>query len=156
MDMSRNNPGFFPEISWTYRGNIPELLWINRKPFLKCTPGQMNSLFSYFFTEWERVILGGVRDYFGEVSGGKIEEHYPDKNQKKIWRTLLDTTTYYLTQHYNSPFSYRGVSGTCPEEEGQSARAPTPLHHQTFGVLLRHSIGNFQTIAVSSSPCTRQ
>ena len=25
----------------------------------------MNSLFSYLFTEFERVILGGVRDYFG-------------------------------------------------------------------------------------------
>ena len=42
----------------------------------------MNSLFSYFFTEFERVILGGVRDYFGEVSGGKIEENYPEKIEK--------------------------------------------------------------------------
>ena len=42
----------------------------------------MNSLFSYLFTEFERVILGGVRDYFGEVSGGKIEENYPEKIRK--------------------------------------------------------------------------
>ena len=42
----------------------------------------MNSLFSYLFREFERAILGGVRDYFGEVSGGKIEEHYPEKNPK--------------------------------------------------------------------------
>ena len=43
----------------------------------------MNSLFSYFFTEFETVILGGVRDYFGEVSGEKIEESYPEKTGKK-------------------------------------------------------------------------
>ena len=42
----------------------------------------MNSLFSYLFREFERVILGGVRDYFGEVSGGKIEENYPEKIRK--------------------------------------------------------------------------
>ena len=43
----------------------------------------MNSLFSYLFREFERVILGGVLDYFGEVSGGKIEENYPEKIRKK-------------------------------------------------------------------------
>ena len=42
----------------------------------------MNSLFSYLFTEFERDILGGVRDYFGEVSGGKIEENYREKLEK--------------------------------------------------------------------------
>ena len=46
----------------------------------------MNSLFSYLFTEFERDILGGVRDYFGEVSGGKIDENYQEKMRKKIRR----------------------------------------------------------------------
>ena len=30
----------------------------------------MNSLFSYFFMEFWRGILGGVRDYLGEIVGG--------------------------------------------------------------------------------------
>ena len=34
------------------------------------TPGSMNSLFSDFFREFWRGILGGVRDYLGEVLGG--------------------------------------------------------------------------------------
>ena len=35
-----------------------------------CTPGSMNSLFGDFFREFWRGILGGVRDYLGEVLGG--------------------------------------------------------------------------------------
>ena len=34
------------------------------------TPGSMNSLFSDFFREFWRGILGGVRDYLGQVLGG--------------------------------------------------------------------------------------
>ena len=34
------------------------------------TPGSMNSLFSDLFREFWRGILGGVRDYLGEVLGG--------------------------------------------------------------------------------------
>ena len=34
------------------------------------TPGSMNSLFSDLFMEFWRGILGGVRDYLGEVWGG--------------------------------------------------------------------------------------
>ena len=34
------------------------------------TPGTMNSLFSDFFREFWRGILGGVRDYVGEVLAG--------------------------------------------------------------------------------------
>ena len=41
--------------------------------FEKCSkapkPGSMNSLFSDFFREFWRGILGGVRDYLGEVLG---------------------------------------------------------------------------------------
>ena len=37
---------------------------------IHCTPGSMNSLFSDFFMEFWRGILGGVRDYLGEVLGG--------------------------------------------------------------------------------------
>ena len=51
----------------------------------------MNSLFSYLFTEFDRVILGGVRDYVGEVSGGKIEkttrkklENYPSIEPQQL------------------------------------------------------------------------
>jgi len=44
-----------------------------------CTPGSMHSLFSDFFRELWRGILGGVRDYVGEVSSGKIKE-----NSRKI------------------------------------------------------------------------
>ena len=35
-----------------------------------CTPGSMNSLFGDFFREFWRGILGGVRDYLGEVLAG--------------------------------------------------------------------------------------
>ena len=35
-----------------------------------CTPGSINSLFSDMFRECWRGILGGVRDYLGEVLGG--------------------------------------------------------------------------------------
>ena len=38
--------------------------------YLLSTPGSMNSLFSDFFREFWRGILGGVRDYLGEVLGG--------------------------------------------------------------------------------------
>ena len=38
------------------------------------TPGSTNSLFSDFFGEFWRGILGGVRERFWEVSGGKIKE----------------------------------------------------------------------------------
>ena len=34
-----------------------------------CTPGSMNSLFSDFFRECWRGMLGGVRDYLGESLG---------------------------------------------------------------------------------------
>ena len=34
------------------------------------TPGSMNSLFSDFFREFWRGLLGGVRDYLGEIVGG--------------------------------------------------------------------------------------
>ena len=34
------------------------------------TPGSMNSLFGDFFREFWRGILGGVRDYLGEIWGG--------------------------------------------------------------------------------------
>ena len=34
------------------------------------TPGSMNSLVSDFFTEFWKGILGGVRDYLGEILGG--------------------------------------------------------------------------------------
>ena len=34
------------------------------------TPGSMNSLFSNFFRELWRGILGGVRDYLGKILGG--------------------------------------------------------------------------------------
>ena len=34
------------------------------------TPGSMNSLFGDFFKEFWRGILGGVRDYLGEVLVG--------------------------------------------------------------------------------------
>ena len=36
----------------------------------QCTPGSMNSLFSDLFKEFWRGILGGVRDYLGEIWGG--------------------------------------------------------------------------------------
>ena len=39
-------------------------------PLKGITPGSMNSLFSDFFGEFWRGILGGVRDYLGEVLGG--------------------------------------------------------------------------------------
>ena len=38
--------------------------------FVETTPGLINSLFSDFFRELWRGILGDVRDYLGEVLGG--------------------------------------------------------------------------------------
>ena len=38
----------------------------------------MISLFRYLFTDFERVDLAHVRECSGEVSGGKIEENYPE------------------------------------------------------------------------------
>ena len=34
------------------------------------TPGSINSLFSDFFNNFWRGILGGVRDYLGDILGG--------------------------------------------------------------------------------------
>ena len=40
------------------------------RSYNKFTPGSMNSLFSDFFREFWRGILGGARDYLGEMLGG--------------------------------------------------------------------------------------
>ena len=42
----------------------------SKKNYKKPTPGSMNSLFSDLFKEFWRGILGGVRDYLGDVLGG--------------------------------------------------------------------------------------
>ena len=46
------------------------------------TPGSMNSLFCDFLGEFGRGILGGVWDYFGEVSKGNL-----NGNQRKQMKT---------------------------------------------------------------------
>ena len=49
------------------------------------TPGSMNSLFSDLFREFWRGILGGLRDYLGEVLGGfwwKIKGKSNEKIEK--------------------------------------------------------------------------
>ena len=46
----------------------------------------MNSLFGDFFREFWRGILGGVRDYLGEVSSGQIKGKKRIKN-RKLFRT---------------------------------------------------------------------
>ena len=77
----------------------------------------MNSLFSYLFTEFERVIFGGVRDYFGEVSGGKIEENYLEKIRKNPENPIR----YYKIPFKFEKFTFLGVpevSRTFPAGSG--------------------------------------
>ena len=45
-------------------------------------------------------VLGGVRDYFGEVSGGKIEEHYPEKKRKNPGNPI---------RYYKIPFKIKNM-----------------------------------------------
>ena len=56
----------------------------------ECTPGSMNGLFSDFRREFRKGILGGVRDYLGEILGGfytknegEVEDNYTRKKRKQ-------------------------------------------------------------------------
>ena len=51
-------------------GFIPSKGPIKGELYFPSTPGSMNSLFSDLFKEFWRGILGGVRDYLGEVLVG--------------------------------------------------------------------------------------
>ena len=62
------------------------------------TPGSMNSLFSDFVREFGRDILGGVRDYLGEIWGSfygtnerNIDEHLTRKKSTNIEHSLIKT-----------------------------------------------------------------
>ena len=67
----------------------------------------MNSLFGDFVREFWRGVLGGVRDYLGEIVGGfkrkhagKLKENYNQKKnnseqiKKQIKQHLLNCITY--------------------------------------------------------------
>ena len=58
----------------------------------KCTPGSMNSSFGDFFREFWRGILGGVRDYLGEVLGGFDWKNkgIQQEKQAKLYRTKIE------------------------------------------------------------------
>ena len=62
MEFAGRFPGFVPG---TFSRNGLEIS--GQKTY---TPASMNSLFSDFFRDFWRGILGGVRDYLGEVLGG--------------------------------------------------------------------------------------
>ena len=51
----------------------------------------MNSLFSYFFTEFERVILG----VFGTISGRFLEEKSRKTTRKKLEKNPENPIRYY-------------------------------------------------------------